>query len=219
MIALFSFSSWFRKSHHLPHNVSSLNKQSTPVFLGSPGGSDSKESACKVGDLGWGDSQGGGHGNPLQYSCLENPHGQRSLLGYSPGGHKGLDTAEQLSARARAHTHTHTHTQRANTSHQWVIVQIGLLTCVTVMLTYYRRGIRASKLTRFASIQQSVKIFIWGAPLSHLELDHKMKQGNHRKDGTEGHLNSCWESPSKCSDGSQNVKEKKTRTSHWWLGS
>ena len=111
--------------------------------------------------------------------------------------------------RAHAHTHTHTHTQRANTSHQWVIVQTGLLTCVTVMLTYYRRGIRASKLTRFASIQQSVKIFIWGAPLSHLELDHKMKQGNHRKDGMEGHLNSCWEFPSKCSDGSQNVKEKK----------
>ena len=28
-------------------------------------------------------SPGGGHGNPLQYSCLENPHGQRSLVGYS----------------------------------------------------------------------------------------------------------------------------------------
>ena len=27
---------------------------------------------------------GGGHGNPLQYSCLENPHGQKSLVGYSP---------------------------------------------------------------------------------------------------------------------------------------
>ena len=29
-------------------------------------------------------SPGGGHGNPLQYSCPENPHGQRSLAGYSP---------------------------------------------------------------------------------------------------------------------------------------
>ena len=28
--------------------------------------------------------EGGGHGNPVQYSCLENPHGQRSLEGYSP---------------------------------------------------------------------------------------------------------------------------------------
>ena len=31
---------------------------------------------------------GGGHGNPLQYSCLENPHGQRSLADYSPWDHK-----------------------------------------------------------------------------------------------------------------------------------
>ena len=38
-----------------------------------------------------------GHGNPLQYSCLENPHGQKSLTGYSPWGHKELDTTEQLS--------------------------------------------------------------------------------------------------------------------------
>ena len=30
---------------------------------------------------GLGRSPGGGHGNPLQYSCLENPHGQRSLVG------------------------------------------------------------------------------------------------------------------------------------------
>ena len=29
-------------------------------------------------------SPGGGHGNPLQYPCLENSHGQRSLVGYSP---------------------------------------------------------------------------------------------------------------------------------------
>ena len=44
---------------------------------GFPGGSDGKESACNVGDLGSipgsGRSPGGGHGNPLQYSCLENP--------------------------------------------------------------------------------------------------------------------------------------------------
>ena len=39
----------------------------------------------------------GGHGNPLQYSCLKNPHGQRSLVDYSPWGHRELDTTEQLS--------------------------------------------------------------------------------------------------------------------------
>ena len=47
-----------------------------------PAGSDSKESVCNVEDLGsiprLGRSPGGGHGNSLQYSCLENPHGQRS---------------------------------------------------------------------------------------------------------------------------------------------
>ena len=39
-------------------------------------------------------SSGGGHGNSLQYSCLENPHRQRSLAGYSPWGRKELDMAE-----------------------------------------------------------------------------------------------------------------------------
>ena len=45
--------------------------------LRAPDGSDSKESACSAGDLGSisvsGRSSGEGNGNPLQYSCLENP--------------------------------------------------------------------------------------------------------------------------------------------------
>ena len=45
--------------------------------MGFPGSSDGKESACNVGDLasvsGLGRSPGGGHGNPLRYSYLENP--------------------------------------------------------------------------------------------------------------------------------------------------
>ena len=57
-----------------------------------------KESACDAGDLGLipglGRSPGGGHGSPLQYSCLENPHGQRSLMGDSPSGHKESDVTE-----------------------------------------------------------------------------------------------------------------------------
>ena len=67
-------------------------------FLGSPAG---KEFACIVGDLGsipgLERSPGGRHGNPLQYSYVENPHGQRRLAGYSPQGHKESDTTEQLS--------------------------------------------------------------------------------------------------------------------------
>ena len=42
---------------------------------------------------GLGRSPGGGHGNPLQDCCLENPHGQRSL-GYRPWGHKEVDMTE-----------------------------------------------------------------------------------------------------------------------------
>ena len=70
-------------------------------LLGFLGGSHSKESACNVGDLcsipGLGRPPGGWHGNPLHYSCLENPHGQRNMVGYSPWGHKELDTTEGLS--------------------------------------------------------------------------------------------------------------------------
>ena len=59
---------------------------------GFPGGSDGKESAWNVEKPGWipglGRSPAGGNGNPLQYSCLENSHGQRSLVGYSPWGHR-----------------------------------------------------------------------------------------------------------------------------------
>ena len=52
------------------------------LIHGFPGGSDGKESACNAGDPGsiprLGKSLGEGNGNPLHYSCLENPHGQRS---------------------------------------------------------------------------------------------------------------------------------------------
>ena len=73
----------------------------THTHTGFPGGSDPKESTCSVEDLGstpgLGRSSGGGHDNPLQYSCLENPHGQRNLVGYSSWGHKESDTTEWLS--------------------------------------------------------------------------------------------------------------------------
>ena len=52
--------------------------------------------------LGSGRSPGGGHGNPLQYSCLKNPHGQRSLAGYMQpmGSHRIRHGSSDL-----AHTH------------------------------------------------------------------------------------------------------------------
>ena len=66
-----------------------------------PGGSDGEESACNARDLGsipgLGRSPGGGHGNPLQYSSLGNPHGRRNLAGYSPRSCKESETTEPLS--------------------------------------------------------------------------------------------------------------------------
>ena len=74
--------------------------------MGFSGGSDSKESTCNVGDLGLipglGRSPGEGNGNPLQYSCLENPHGQRNLAGYSLWGCEEQDTTERLSMASHA---------------------------------------------------------------------------------------------------------------------
>ena len=62
--------------------------------VGFPGGSDSKESTYNAGDLGsipgLGRSPGGGHGNPLQYSCLENPTkeaGRLQSMGSQRVGH------------------------------------------------------------------------------------------------------------------------------------
>ena len=67
---------------------------------GFPGGSDGKESACNAEDLtlipGLGRSPGGGHGNPLQYSCLENPMNRGAWRASFHGGRKELDTTEQL---------------------------------------------------------------------------------------------------------------------------
>ena len=66
-----------------------------------PGGSEDKASACHAGDLGsipgLGRSPGEGNGNPLQYSCLENPMDRGSWRAtYSPRGHKEPGTTERV---------------------------------------------------------------------------------------------------------------------------
>ena len=62
---------------YLPFLILSVCVNLDLYSLGSHGSSDSKESACNAGDLGLkpglGRSSGEGNGNPLQYSCLENP--------------------------------------------------------------------------------------------------------------------------------------------------
>ena len=70
-----------------------------------PGSLAGKESFCNAGDLGWipglGRSPGEGHGNPLQYSGLQNPHGQRSLADYCLWGHQESDMTEHSTACER----------------------------------------------------------------------------------------------------------------------
>ena len=61
---------------------------------------------------GLGRSPGEGNGNPLQYSCLENPVDKRILVGYNPWGRKELGTTER-----------HTHTQ----GHAAVLLTVGAM--------------------------------------------------------------------------------------------
>ena len=74
--------------------------------LDFPGGSDGQESACNEGDLGLipgsGRSPGEGKGNPLQYSCLENPMHRRAWWATIHG------VAKSWTRLSDTHTHTHT---------------------------------------------------------------------------------------------------------------
>ena len=86
------------------HRPNFLYKRFGGWYFLFPGGSDGKESACNVGYPGSipasnPGSPGGGHGTPLQYSCLGNPM-DREPSGLSPWGHKESEMIERL-------THTH----------------------------------------------------------------------------------------------------------------
>ena len=69
------------------------------MFIGFPGSSDGKESACSAEDPGsvpgYGRSPGEGNGNPLQYSCLENSM-DRGALQATVHGFAESDMTEQL---------------------------------------------------------------------------------------------------------------------------
>ena len=58
----------------------------------------------------WGRSPGGGRGNPLQYSCMENLMDRGACWATVHGVIKSETRLKQLSKRAYTHTHTHTHT-------------------------------------------------------------------------------------------------------------
>ena len=91
---------------------------------GLPWWLSSKDSTCNTGAPrdsgsipGLGRSPGGGRGNPLQYSCLENPHRQRSLTRYSPWGCRvGCDWSDL----ACTHTYTYTLQPHIFKNQKWV---------------------------------------------------------------------------------------------------
>ena len=80
---------------------------------GFSGSSAGKESTCNAGDLdsipGLGRSPGGGHSNPFQYSCLENAHEQRSLVGYGSRGLVDWVTKHSTAAYINIHTYIRTY--------------------------------------------------------------------------------------------------------------
>ena len=81
---------------------------------GFPGGTNGQEPACQcrrhkdAGLIpGLGRSPGGGHGNPLQYSCLESPMDRGAWQATAHGVTKSQTRLKQLSALAHTHTRTH----------------------------------------------------------------------------------------------------------------
>ena len=86
--------------------------------MGSPGGASGKEPACQcrrhkrhrfnpwVRKLPWRRKW-----QPTPVFLPGKSHGQRSLAGYSPWGHKELDRTEATNTHTHTHTHTHTQTE------------------------------------------------------------------------------------------------------------
>ena len=76
--------------------LSLLHWQADFLLLATPG--ESASNVCDMRDRSlipeWGRSPRRGNGDPLHYSCLQMSQGQRSLVGYSPKGHKESDTTE-----------------------------------------------------------------------------------------------------------------------------
>ena len=128
--------SWFCHARMLHRSVIEW----TPIAqLSDYCGSVGKESACNVGHLssipGLGRSPGGGNGNPLQHSCLENPHGQGSLAGYSPWSHRvghNIDEAHLLPISLAKN-----HPRAITLSHSLVCVCCGMVELFLTNVLYW----------------------------------------------------------------------------------
>ena len=105
--------------------VPPTSRQTHQLWGPFPDGSDSKESACNAGSItnaGFNPWVGKIPWSPLQYSCLENLHGQRSLAGYSPWGFKELNMTEQLSTECRP---LQSETPEPSSTYQWAGTSLG----------------------------------------------------------------------------------------------
>ena len=140
--------------------------------MGFPGGSDSKESTCNSRDpdsncnsrdpdsiTGLVRSPGKGNDNPFQYSCLENPHGQRSLVGYSPWDCKESDTTEQLTL---LHYHSWTHQKQVFKMSPWNFLQGSASTDREEREK--RKTAERNKFDLFSSIQSSCRVWLFATP-------------------------------------------------------
>ena len=87
-----------RDQPQVSSTVGKFNSDDHRYLLEFPGSSDGKESTCNVDDLelipGLGRSPGGGHGNPLQYSCLENSMDRGAWWATVDGSRKESDMTE-----------------------------------------------------------------------------------------------------------------------------
>ena len=90
----------FRCNQRKPNSLTGCLQDTEQRSLGFPGGSEVKASASNAEDPGsipgLGRSPGEGNGNPLQYSCLENPMDKGAWQATVPRGRKESDTTEQL---------------------------------------------------------------------------------------------------------------------------
>ena len=92
----------------------------------------------------FGRSPGAGHNKPLQYYCLENPHEQRSLVGYSPWGCKELDMTEL--------TKHSTGMNQETKSQKWRATTLILTWRKSRSRPVYKSGVLAHLHPRFASV-------------------------------------------------------------------
>ena len=89
----------------------------THVYTGFPGGASGKEPTCQSGDVRGagsipvsGSSPGGGHGNPLQHPCLENPLDREAWRATVHRVAKSRTQLKRLSTHMYTHIHIYTHT-------------------------------------------------------------------------------------------------------------